>query len=230
VNPSASIARRFAIGLLNVAVRLLPKSRTEWARAMRSEMHYLENDRRAVFWAAGCCLASIKEKVTTMRTGNLRISSWLWWPEMMLSFVPLSIAWLDSLFGPSGIFRLNVEVIHRYFIGAPSGETVLATMISGAILGVLGPIGLVTAFRVIVLHRPIRNPLLCTTLMVGPLLYGVLTLGFRFAIWGPAAFGLAAVDAFDFWSGALLLSLLPALGAAHLVLFGPGRSAGSVAA
>ena len=229
MNPSANMARRFAIGLLNIALRLLPKSRGEWARAMRSEMHYLENDRRAVFWAAGCCIASIRERVNTMLTGNLRISPWLLWPEMILCFVPLSIGWLDSLFGPYGVIRLNVEVLHRHFIAAPGGEIVLAMMISGAILGVLGPIGLVTAFRVIVLHRPMRNPWLCTTLMAGPLLYGVVSLVLRFAMGTSAAFDLAAADAFDFWSGALLLSLLPALGAAHMVLLSPGRSDGSLA-
>jgi hypothetical protein len=230
MNRSGTLMRWLAIRLLNIAVRLLPRSRAEWVRAMLSEMQYLENDRQAVLWAAGCCIASTKERVIAMQTGNLKISPWVFCLEMILCFVPLSIGWLDFLFGGSGIIRLNVEVFNRHFIAAPGGEMVLAMMISGAFLGVLGPIGLVAAFRLIVLGHPIRSPWVRAALMVGPLLYGVLTLTGQFVTEGAAAFGFNAVDAFDLWSGVLLLSLLPSLGAAHMLLSGRDRSANTVAA
>lgn len=225
---TGTLARQFAVRLLNIAVRLLPRSRFEWARAMLAEFHYLENDHRAVLWAAGCCIAGIKERASAMLTGNLKISPWVFCLEMILCFVPLSVGWLDSLFGSSGIIRLNSEIIHRYFIDASGGEIVLAMMISAAILGALGPIGLVAAFRLIVLGRPLQSPWLGSVLVGGPLLYGVLTLVSRFANGGSAAIGFNAVDAFDLWSGVLLLSLLPALGAAHMLLIGFGRSAAAV--
>jgi hypothetical protein len=222
--------RRLAIGLLSIAARLLPKSRAEWARAMFSEMHCLENDLHAAHWAAGCCIASIKERVNTMHTGNFRIAPWVFCLEMILCFVPLSIGWLDSLFGGAGIIRLNGEVISRHFIGAPGSEIVLVLMVSGAIFGVLGPIGLIAAFRLVALGIRLRSPWLRTALIVGPLLYGMVTLVFQFALGGPKAFSLTAIDALDLWSGVLLLSVLPALGAAHMLLFGLGRSAETASA
>ena len=218
-----TLTRRLAIRLLSTAVRLLPRSRAEWARAMLSEMHYLKSDRRAVVWAAGCCIASIKERAIAMITGDPRVARWIFCLEMILCFVPLSIGWLDSLFGGSGVIWLNGEVVHRYFISSSDDEIVLAMMISGAILGALGPMGLFAAYRLIVTGRPIGSPWLGTALVVGPLLYGVLTLGCRFFIGGSAAFGFNSPDAFDLWSGVLLLSLLPALGAAHLLLSVPGQ-------
>jgi hypothetical protein len=190
---------------------------------MLSEMYHLQNDRRAVLWAAGCCIASAKERVIAMTTGNLKISPWVFCLEMILCFLPLSIGWLDFLFSGSGITKLNLEDIHKYFIGVPDGIT-LGMMISGAILGVVGPIGLTVAYRLIVLDRRLRSPGLPAALMIGALLYGALTLASRFAVGGSGAFDFNAVDAFDYWSGLLLLSLLPALGAAHLLLFDLRRS------
>jgi hypothetical protein len=224
MNPHSTLTRRFANGLLNIASRLLPGSKAEWARAMLSEMHYLASDRRAVSWAAGCCIASIKERLIAMIIGNLRVSPWVFCLEMMLCFVPLGVGWVDSLVGGSGIFWLNGQVIHRYLIGNHGDELVLAMMICGPILGFLAPIGLVAAYRLIALGRPIRSRWLGSALIVGPLLYGVLTLAFRFAIGGSAVFGASAMGAFDVWSGVLLLSLLPALGAWHSFLFGTPRS------
>jgi hypothetical protein len=75
-----------------------------------------------------------------------------------------------------------------------------------------------------------RTSWLGAALVVGPLLYGVLTLAFQSAIGGSAAFSFNSPDAFDLWSGVLLLSLLPALGAAHMILSSPGKSAETVAA
>lgn len=224
MNRSATLTRRFAMRLLNIAVRLLPRSRTDWARAMLSEMHYLEGDRHAVRWAVGCCVAAIKERVIPMQTGNLKISRWVFCLEMALCFLPLTIGWLDALSGGSGIITSNFEVISRHFADAPGGGIVLAMIVSGAILGLLGPIGLVAAYRLVVLGRPMRSRWLRAALVVGPLLYGVLTLACRFAMGGSAAFSFNAVDAFDLWSGVLLLSLLPALGAAQMLLFGLRQS------
>jgi hypothetical protein len=216
---------RLAIVLQKIATWLLPQSRAEWARAMLSEMHYLDHNRRAVLWAAGCCITAIKERMYAMISGNLKISPWILCPELMLCFVPVSIACMDSVFGGLGVARLNFDVIQRYFISAPGGQIALVIMFTQAIFGVLGPVGLIAAFRLVVLGHPIQSKWLRAALVVGPLLYGVLTLMFRFAASGSEAFSFNAVDAFDYWSGALLLSFLPAVGAAHMFLLGPGRSA-----
>lgn len=218
---SGTLVRRLAIGLLSTAVWMLPRSRADWASAMQSELHYLNTDRQAVLWAAGCCLAVFKVRMIAMF--SYRVSPWIFCAEMMLCFVPLSIGWLDSLFGGSGLLRLNLENIHRYFIGAAGDEAVLAMLFSGAILGIVGPIALVIAFRLVVLGRPLKSPWLRSALVAGPLLYGALTLMARYAVVGRDSFGFNTADAFDLWNGVLLLSLLPALGAAHLLFLGVGR-------
>jgi hypothetical protein len=216
---------RLAIVLLKIATWLLPQSRAEWARAMLSEMHNLNDNRQAVLWAAGCCITGIKERMYAMISDKLKISPWILCPELMLCFVPLSIGWLDAVFSGSGVTRLNFDVIQRYFLSAPGGPIALAMMIALAFFGVLGPVGLIAAFRLVVLGHPMRTRWLRTAMVVGPLFYGVLTLMFRFAVGGSVAFNFNAVDAFDYWSGVLLLSFLPAVGAVHIILFGPERSA-----
>jgi hypothetical protein len=216
-----TLMRRLAVAMVHIAMRLLPGARAEWARAMLAELHYLKSDRQAFVWALGCSFAAIRERANTMITGNLKISPWILGPEMLLCFVPLSIGWRDAVFGGAGITRLSTEVIQQYFIGVPGGRIALAMMIAGAILGLLGPLGLVAAFRLVVLDHALRIRWLRVALVAGPLLYGALTLVFRFAMGGLVAFSINAVDAFDYWSGLLLLSVLPAAGAAHLFLNGP---------
>jgi len=90
-------------------------------------------------------------------------------------------------------------------------------MICGATIGVLGPLGLLGAFRWVAAGRPPNNRWFRATLVSGPTVYGTLMLVSRVAIRGTSALRFDAVDSFDFWSGFLLLSVLPVLGAAHLL-------------
>ena len=160
---------------------------------------------------------------------NLTISRWILVPEMLLCFLPLTFGWLDALVGGSGIIRLNSEVIEKYFLHTPGGVFALVTMITGAAIGVLGPLGLASAFRLVATGRPPRGPWFRTALVTGPTLYGVLTLASRLAIGGKIALSFAALDSFDFWSGILLLSVLPALGAAHMLHLAQPRPNDSLA-
>jgi hypothetical protein len=217
VNEAASLTRRLARALMACTAQLLPSTRLDWAKAMRAEFDRLGKDRDALVWAAGCIAAALKERVSAMLTGNVKISRWVLIPEMLLCFVPLTLAWWDAIGGDSGIIRLNGEVIQKYFINVHGGTFALATMMGGAVLGVLGPVGLIAAFRWIVLERQTRNGWIRGALLFGPLAYGVLTLATRVAIGGADSLRFDAIDSFDFWSGILLLSALPGLGAAHLL-------------
>ncbi len=77
-----SATRRFAFFLMRLAGWLMPDARAEWAEAMRSELHYVEQDRDAARWAFGYLLASVKERIKSMenldqktaRKLNIRIS------------------------------------------------------------------------------------------------------------------------------------------------------------
>jgi hypothetical protein len=148
-----------------------------------------------------------------MVVGGLRVSRWVLALEMALCFVPLTFGWFDVLFGMSGVAWLNVEVIQRYFIGAPGGITILATLYSAAILGALGPLGLLVALRLIALGRGIRSRLLGRVLVAGPILLGVIYIGGNVIVGGPQVLA-------TWVGGALLLFVLPMAGAAHLVYLG----------
>jgi len=51
--------RRFAVKLAQHAASVLPAA-SPWAKAMRRELDYIEDDRAALRWALGCVLASYK--------------------------------------------------------------------------------------------------------------------------------------------------------------------------
>lgn len=217
MNKAVSLRRRLALSLLRSVDQLMPTSRLDWTRAMWAELDHMEDDRQALRWAVGCVVAGSKERISTMLAGNLTISRWILVPEMLLCFLPLTLGWLDALVGGSGIIRLNGEVIEKYFLHTPGGVFALVTMITAAALGVLGPLGLAGAFRLIATGRLPSGRWFRTALVTGPTLYGVLALASRLAIGGIGALSFAALDSFDFWSGILLLSVLPSLGAAHML-------------
>jgi hypothetical protein len=169
----------------------------------------------------GCLVAASKERIVTMVTGNLKISRWILLPEMLLCFVPLTFGWLDAIGGSSDVMRLGGDAIQKRFLQVPGGSFILAALLAGAILGVLGPLGLTAAFRLVFSGHPPRNQWLWTALFAGPIAYGVLTVFIRLALGGSGALALNAADSFDFWSGVLLLSALPALGAAHMLRLAP---------
>jgi hypothetical protein len=230
MNASVSLRRALTLVLIRCVDQVLPASRADWAKAMRAELDHLQDDEDALAWAMGCLVAASKERIVTMLTGNLKISRWILLPEMLLCFVPLTIGWLDAIGGNSGIVRLNGDVIQKHFLQVPGGTVILAALIAGAILGVLGPLGLTAAFRLVVSGHPPRNRWLRTALVAGPVAYGVLTLVIRVALGGADALGFDAADSFDFWSGVLLLSALPALGAVHMLRLAPQSPPKSLAA
>ena len=83
-------------------------------------------------------------------------------------------------------------------------------MLCVAIVSAVGPLGLVLAFRSIVLGRGLRSRWLCGALIACPLIF----IGMQLVTHGvPSP---TAVEAFDFWAGVLLLGVLPACGALHL--------------
>jgi hypothetical protein len=213
MNRFSPLLRRLTLALIRLAAQLLPRKRADWARAMHSELDRIDNDRAAFAWAFGCALVGLKERIDVMATYP-KISRWILAPEMLLCFVPLTIGWRDGLLGSPGIVR--------YFLGVHGGTLTLIEVLGGVVLATVGPLGLLAAFRSIAWGRPIRSEWLRAFLVIGPLLYGLMTLVSRLAVDGLPSFSFATDDAFDFWSGILLLSILPALGATHMLrLFPP---------
>jgi hypothetical protein len=227
VSPPRSFAQALGAGLMRATERLLPPRRRVWAEAMRREYEHLER-REAMTWAAGCFLVGLKERIAMIK-GNLKISRWLLAPEMMLCFLPLTLLWLDGIDGASGLLRLSRATLEKNFIGAPGGTLFLVTMLAGVLFATIGPVGIITAVRAILWRQPVNHPWLRRALVAAPLLYGVVALAARAAelgVGGLLDFNVS--DAFDFWSGMFLLSVLPALGAAHLIHQRAGEGAGAL--
>lgn len=218
---SESAMRRIAAAVIGCAAWCMPAGRAGWMKAMCSELDHIENGRHALLWAVGCLFAAIKQRMTIMIYGDLKISRWLLVPEMLLCFAPLTLLWLDGIDGTSGLWRLNSAVIHKYFIGVPGGTALLVSLFAGVALATIGPVALIAAFRMIVKRAPIRNAGLRVLLLAAPVIYGLMSVATRMIETGTTAFDPACADAFDFWSGIVLLSILPALGAAHLLRLSP---------
>jgi hypothetical protein len=62
MNQPRSISRRVAGRLAAHAQRVMPAHRSDWARALRSELEYLDSDAAALRWAAGAVVASYLER------------------------------------------------------------------------------------------------------------------------------------------------------------------------
>ena len=143
---------------------------------------------------------------------NLKISRWILAPELALCFVPLTMVWVESLFGMSGLIHLNSDIIQWYF-SSTTGTIMLVTMIAAVILGLLGPLGLILALRLIVSSRSLPARLPFVVLIAGPVLLGTIYLT-SWLLMGTEL-------GIDYWRGLILISLLPALGATHMLYLNP---------
>jgi hypothetical protein len=177
----------------------MPEEQTEWAAAMRAEMLSLEGDYVAAAWAFGCLAVAIRTRINTMTVGDLRVSKWVLVLEIACCFLPLTLFWLLLLldgFDPAVVTQ---------FVVAPDDSIVLVYLLSIAVLGACGLIGLFVAFQYIAMGRSVRHyPL--GVLIVGLTLLGIVNRGSNLVLGGPGIWFL----------GVLLYVILPVVGAAHL--------------
>ncbi len=62
------MTRRIALGLCDMACRLLPETRRRWGEAMAAELHHAEDDRAALAFAGGCLVAALRIRVADVET------------------------------------------------------------------------------------------------------------------------------------------------------------------
>ena len=205
--------------LLSLARRLMPPGREEWFDAMRAESHYFDGAER-VRWAFGCVITAIKQRFAPMETGNFRVSRWVMLVETLGAFGPLTHAWWALAFDQPGLLRMSPATMEKMFLnypGDPGGPYVLAMLIVGAVVGLLGPVGLFLGLRFVITGAGLRNRTLALTLMVVPIVaYGLGTIaGF---VVGPADFGFGS---FGVWFGMVVLAVaIPAAVIWHLSILG----------
>jgi hypothetical protein len=206
--------------LLGLAGRLMPPDRAEWFDAMRAELHALDRAER-LRWAFGCFLAALKQRFAPMDTGNFRVSRWVILVETLGAFGPLTLAFWEITFGGSGLVRLSPAIVEKVFMHYPGGPYIFAMQIVGAIVGLIGPVGLFLGLRYVLKGVGLRNRALGWTLFAIPVvahLSGTIA-GF---IAGPPDFGISASG---FWLYTVMLTAAPAAVIWHLMaLARPGSS------
>jgi hypothetical protein len=187
MNSGRSAVRRLAVRLAAHAEKALPRSRVDWASAMRNEIHHISGNHAALKWALGCVFASYIERLRTMNVSNPRISRWVLVLEMLFCFAPLTwlclatFANLGRMEGKTGIFALTVAAA--------------------------GPIGLIVAIKVVVLNRPSLTKFAMAALCILAVWTG---LAYSLQL-------LAEPEPALHWRDFVLIALLPALGIAHLL-------------
>ena len=194
--------------LLLTAGKIMPRARADWLAAMRAEISYLP-PRAALSWALGCVFAAVKQRFFPMQTGTLRIPRWVMFVEAIGCFGPLTFGWYAIAFGQPGVLLRSWDVIDNTYAMFPGGPYILVMLISGLVVGLLGPIGLFYGLRYVVTGRGIGNRTLGYSLVVVPPLYAVLGTIAGYLV-GPPDFS-------PIWSHTIVLTVLPIACVAHLM-------------
>ena len=146
-----------------------------------------------------------------MRIGNFQISRGVLFLELLVCFAPITLGWWDAVFGRTGVLGLNQNIIQQYFLTTPLSRVVLAMMIGGAVIGLVGPIGLFLASRAAATGTGLRSRALGMTMIAGVTLFIAASILLRLFS-GPGAYAATL-------SLIVLIGVLPALGTAHLMYF-----------
>lgn len=193
---------------LRLAAALFGNDGSEWLQAMRAELDHVPRNERHM-WSLGCVITALKRRLHTMRSGDLRISRGVLLLELLVCFAPITLAWWDAMFGSFGVLALNQNIVQEQFLATPLGRVLLSMMVGAAIIGLVGPIGLLLASRKAVTGVGLQSRALGITMIAGVSLFVAASLLLRLFS-GPGAY--AATPSFI-----LLIGILPALGIAHLM-------------
>jgi hypothetical protein len=200
---NSSQTHRIAVRLVRHAASVLPPNREHWADAMAAELAHIPDDAAALKWAAGCVIASYSERIQDMTTVNPGLSRWVLCVEMFCFLAMPTLGFFDVLTPP-------------YY--APLRATIFILSIA-----LLGPVGIVVAFKTVVLNRPELPAAAAWALRI--LAAWALLADLMYLLASNGAMKL------DWWRGYILIALLPALAAAHLVYLSTrSRTAGATMA
>jgi len=194
---------RIARALVAHAVRVAASDHTDLIAAMAHELEHLPKSESALSWALGSVLVSYTGRMRVMTRSSADWPRWLLLLEMLLCLGPVT-----------AFVFVSVSIAQGYTLFPAQGYTQVQ---EGLIFGsatLIGPIGLVSAFRTLFsqTYGPGR-PL--TTLLW---LLAAWTLTVFVALFVHFHLGLVA------WCGMLLpFALLPGSAVAHLAWFGSIR-------
>ena len=157
-----------------------------------------------------------------MQIGNLNVSRPVLALELAVCFAPVTLGWLDVVAGQSGVVRLDADTVRSYFLGYPGGGIALATIAAEAVLGIVGPIGLLLGIGAVALGRPLTNRALGNALSTAAALIGAVLVANKLLLG-------SILTAADLIGAIVLFSLLPLVGVRHLLHLGGHRGAGELA-
>jgi hypothetical protein len=176
--------------LVRHAVWVSPPKRKDWVQAMRHELDHIPLGVSALQWAVGCVLVSYIERIRFMTRSLTTLPRWLLALEMTVCLAPLTLLFIAIL---AAIARGLMPVEYGVLYGSMS---------------VLGPVGLAVAVRLILFSGDAVG----RTTVVALVLLAPWTV--------VACSGQVLHDGAPFsntWRDFVLIALLPALGAIHLV-------------
>jgi hypothetical protein len=193
-----------AMLLLELASRILPASRRDWARDMRAELAYVESDIAALRWAFGCLLAGIHQRVSAMLKFSASISRPVLVLEWLMCFAPLTLLWCVAVW---------------YIV---THEGVAPDIIVATTTATLGPIALIAAISATLFGRKLRIRRLARILAGAFAVMAVLQLV-------NAGAGQLNLQWFQFDIGLFVLCwVLPLLGCLHLAQLSRSSSMAAV--
>lgn len=192
------VGRRVARGLVKHAAMVSPVERADWAQAMLNEVDYLSPGMPAVGWALGCLFVCYSERISAMMRSFDSLPRWVLVLEMLVCFLPLTLVFSTVVLAEvHGGFTLQDCLLYC----------------SGSILG---PLGLVAAFRAI-FPKP------------GGMSRAAIAALCLLAAWTLTAYS-AQILTFgqshlsDWWQEFVFIAVLPTLAVLHLVSINSHRS------
>jgi hypothetical protein len=211
MNRRAEIKDRIARALVAHAARVAAPDHADWIAAIGHELEHLPKNESALSWALGSVLVSYTGRMRVMVRSSADWPRWLLLLEMLLCLGPVTAYFMF----------VSVSIAQGYTLFPAQGYTQVQ---EGLIFGsatLIGPIGLVSAFRTL-FSRSYGPGRLLTTLLW---LLAAWTLTTFVALLVHFRLGLVA------WCGMLLpFALLPASAVAHLAWLGSIRRRAAVSA
>jgi hypothetical protein len=187
-----STLRKAAVWLGTKCGDLLPARQSEWAAAISHEIRHIPSDFEAMRWSLGAVRACLNERMRAMSARVLRVTRWVWIPEMLLCFVPLTWFWVvlaGETLGRSGLIGITWPYL---------------------LVAALGPLGLALAiWKTLMPAVPMKQAVLVGLCIATG---GVIAL--QVSGWLPL-FGAGGPMA-DWWRDFVLIAVLPFMGALHL--------------
>jgi hypothetical protein len=200
----AEIKDRIARALVAHAGRVAAPDHADWIAAMSHELEHLPTTESAVSWALGSVLVSYTGSMRVMIRTSADWPRWLLLLEMLLCLGPVTAYFMF----------VSVSIAQGYTLFPAQGYTQVQ---EGLIFGsatLIGPVGLMSAFRT--LFTRAYGPGRLLTILLWLLAAWALTVFVALLVY----FRLELVA----WCGMLLpFALLPAVGVAHLAWLGSIR-------